>query len=154
MKSDFRTSSEKETLRAAERLARGLPPGSVVALVGEIASGKTLFIKGLCRGLGVKDSDEVKSPTFVLLHIYQGRIPIYHFDLYRLEQEKELETLGFEEFLANRKAISLIEWADRAPTRIPQDALWIELKITGPTSRQIRISTPLKSSPRENRFSA
>ena len=135
------TSSEKETLRVAERLGKKLRAGDVVALVGEIGSGKTLFIKGLCQGLGVKEAKEVKSPTFVLLHIYKGRIPIYHFDLYRLEQEKELETLGFDEFLSNRETVSLIEWADRAPGRIPSPAIWIELNITGSNSRQIKIKS-------------
>lgn len=139
LKDSFRTNSENETLQLAEKLGKGLRPGSVVALRGEIGSGKTLFIKGLCQGLGVKDADRVKSPTFVLLHVYRGKFPIHHFDLYRLEQERELDTLGFEEFLANRQAVSLIEWADRAENRIPSDALWVDFKVIGPSSRGIKI---------------
>ena len=133
------TESEGETFRLAERLGRELRPGAVVALTGEIGSGKTIFIKGLCRGLGVKDSDEVKSPTFVILHIYKGRMPIYHFDLYRLEQKKELDAIGFDEFLSSNETVSFVEWADRAPQRIPKTSLWVELEITGPTSREISV---------------
>lgn len=139
LKGSFESDSREESFQLSEKLGRTLKPGTVVALTGEIGSGKTLFIKGLSRGMGVKNPDEVKSPTFVLLHIYEGRIPIYHFDLYRLEEEKELDDLGFEEFLSNPEAVSLIEWADRAYGRIPASALWIELKITGPASRRIKI---------------
>lgn len=138
----FKSHSEEETLRLAEGFGKKLRPGTAVALVGEIGAGKTVFIKGLCRGLGVKKSDEVKSPTFVLLHLYKGKVPIHHFDLYRLEHEKELETIGFDEFLSNPSAISLIEWADRAPKWIPRNAAWVELKITGSTSRRISIKKP------------
>ena len=134
------TNSEKETLQIAELLGKTLRPGQAVALKGEIGSGKTVFIKGLCRGLGVKDPKEVKSPTFVLLHIYQGRMPIYHFDLYRLEKETELDAVGFDEFVSNPKNVSLIEWADRAPQRIPKDAIWVTLSIESVNSRKISIA--------------
>lgn len=146
MKSSFRTNSEEETLRLAEKLGSTLKSGTVVALVGEIGSGKTIFIKGLSRGLGIKNPDEVRSPTFVFLHIYQGyqgTVPIYHFDLYRLEKEKDLDALGFDDYVSDREAISLIEWADFAPRRIPQGSLWVDIQITGPNSRRIS----LKKSP-------
>ena len=139
MNLSFRTHSERETIQRAKLLGQKLRPGTVVALAGEMGSGKTHFIKGLCQGFGVKDADEVKSPTFVLLHQYQGRFPIYHFDLYRLEQERELEPIGFDEFLSDPKAVAVVEWADRVPTKIPREAVWVELKILGPTSRQIRV---------------
>lgn len=133
----FNSTSEDQTLHIAEGLGKKLRAGTVVALQGEIGSGKTVFIKGLCCGLGVKDPDSVKSPTFVLLHIYKGRVPIHHFDLYRLERVRDLDAIGFDEFVSNPQAISLVEWADRAPKRIPKNALWIRLKITSTTSRQI-----------------
>lgn len=139
LKRPFQSESEKETLALARRLGRALRPGTVAALTGEIGSGKTVFIKGLARGLGVKNSGEVKSPTFVLLHLYEGRVPIQHFDLYRLEKGSELDTIGFDEFLANPAAVSLVEWADRAPRRIPPGALWVRLEVTGPTSRRITL---------------
>ncbi len=139
MRGLFRTKSEKETLRLAEKLGRGLESGTVVALTGEIGSGKTVFIKGLSRGLGVRKQKQVKSPTFVLLHIYEGRTPIYHFDLYRLERPQELDQIGFDEFVSDPEIVSLVEWADRAPRRVPKQAIWIKMKVTGPTSREIRI---------------
>ena len=135
---ELTTHSEKETFQLARRLGKGLRAGDAVALIGEIGSGKTLFIKGLCQGLGVKDSDEVKSPTFVLLHIYQAKVPVYHFDLYRLERNGELDAVGFDDFVSNRAAVSMIEWANRAEKRIPPGAIWVELKITGLNRRQIR----------------
>lgn len=140
--SEFTTHSEKETFQLARRLGKGLRAGDAVALVGEIGSGKTLFIKGLCQGLGVRDSEEVKSPTFVLLHIYQAKVPVYHFDLYRLERGEELDAIGFDDFVSNRAAVSLIEWADHAEKRIPPEAVWVELKITGPSSRDLVIASP------------
>jgi tRNA threonylcarbamoyladenosine biosynthesis protein TsaE len=145
LKKLFRTKSENETLRLAERFGRKLEPGTVVALTGEIGSGKTLFIKGISRGLGVKRDKEVKSPTFVLLHVYRTNPPLYHFDLYRLERSRELDAIGFDEFLSDTKAVTAVEWAERAQGRIPGDAVWVRLKVTGPSSRQIRIEQ------RENR---
>jgi len=139
LKSSFRTHSPEATLQLAEKTAKGLKLGMVVALTGEIGSGKTVFIKGLARGLGVKDSSEVKSPTFVLLHLYEGRVPIHHFDLYRLERENELDAIGFDDFVSDPEAISLVEWAERAPGRIPKNAVQVQIKITGPSSRLIRI---------------
>ncbi len=136
----FNSESEDETLHFAEALGKKLRPGVVVALAGEIGAGKTVFIKGLCRGLGVKKSEEIKSPTFVLLHLYQGKMPIHHFDLYRLEKEKELDPIGFDEFISNQSAVSLVEWADRIPERVPKEALWVRLKITGPRTREISLS--------------
>lgn len=139
MKSSFETHSEEETLRLAEKIGREFAAGTIAALTGEIGCGKTVFIKGLSRGLGVKNPSEVKSPTFVLLHQYAGKFPIQHFDLYRLERENDLDAIGFDDFVANPNAVSLIEWADRAPKRIPRGAFWIQITILGPNSRSISI---------------
>jgi tRNA threonylcarbamoyladenosine biosynthesis protein TsaE len=129
--------SAEETSEFAKCLGKGLSPGTVVALQGPIGSGKTVFIKGLAKGLGVKKSEDVKSPTFVLLHVYEGRMSIYHFDLYRLEKEKELDALGFDEYVTNPETISFVEWADRAKKRVPKNAVWVKIEITGPSSRKI-----------------
>ena len=126
-------------MRFGEKLGKRLRADDVIALTGNLGSGKTLLIKGLCRGLGVKDTDWVKSPTFVLLHLYQGRVPIYHFDLYRLDAPQDCEAIGFGEFLSDSRAVSLVEWADRAPQEIPSRAIWIELTLTGPSSRRIQL---------------
>lgn len=135
----FRSHSEAETLALGEALGKELGRGEVVALAGEIGSGKTVFIKGLSRGLGVKNPDEVKSPTFVLMHLYEGRMPVQHFDLYRLERESELEAIGFDDFLAQPKAVSVIEWADRVEKRIPPGATWVKLFVSGARERKIQI---------------
>jgi tRNA threonylcarbamoyladenosine biosynthesis protein TsaE len=135
----FLTHSAKETSELARRLAKEFLPGTVVALAGPIGSGKTVFIKGLAKGLGVRKSEDVKSPTFVLLHVYEGRMPIYHFDLYRLEEEKELDAVGFDEYVTNPETISLVEWADRAKKRVPKNAVWVKLTIDSPTSRRIHL---------------
>ena len=139
MKRSFNSNSENQTFSFAEKLGRELKPGAVVALTGPIGSGKTVFIKGLSKGLGVKNSDDVKSPTFVLLHLYKGKMGVYHFDLYRLEQEKDLDAIGFDEFVSNPETVSLIEWGERAQKRIPKNAVWIQLKVTGPHSREIEM---------------
>ena len=135
------TNSEKETLRLAEKFGRKLKARDVVAFTGPIGSGKTVFIKGVCRALGVKNPDEVKSPTFVLLHLYKGRYPIQHFDLYRLEREEELEGIGFDDFLSNPAMVTLVEWADKAAERIPENSLWVQLEVTGPNSRSVVIAS-------------
>ena len=140
------TNSEKETFRLAEKFGRKLKAGDVVAFTGPIGSGKTVFIKGVCRGLGVKNSDEVKSPTFVLLHLYAGRHPIQHFDLYRLEREDELEGIGFDDFLSNPEAVTLVEWAEKAGARIPKNSLRVQLEVTDPATRRIQISKNEKHS--------
>ena len=140
------TNSEKETLGLAEKFGRNLKAGDVVAFTGPIGSGKTVFIKGVCRALGVKNRDEVKSPTFVLLHLYVGRHPIQHFDLYRLEREEELEGIGFDDFLSNPEAVTLVEWAEKAGARIPENSFWVQLEVTGPATRRIQISKNEKHS--------
>lgn len=136
---DFVSSSADETIRFAKNFARRLKPGAVIALIGPLGSGKTTFIKGVAAGLGLKNVDDVKSPTFVLMHIYPTRTPLYHFDLYRLENEKEIETLDLDEYLGNSKAVSCVEWAEKAPGFIPQEAFRVRLAIEGENQRRIRM---------------
>ncbi len=134
------TFSSHDTRLAAKRLAKTLKPGTVIRLEGNLGSGKTTFIKGIAEGLGVSSAEEVTSPTFVLMHLYRGRVPVYHFDLYRLETEAELETLGFEEFLNDPSAICCIEWPEKAGDLIPANALTVHLEINGPEQRTLRIT--------------
>ena len=135
----FVSSSVEETLSFAKKFAAGLKPGDVLALEGDLGSGKTTFVKGIAAGLGIADTDEVKSPTFVLMHHYPCRIPVYHFDLYRLEGGKEISTVGLEEFAHDPKAIACVEWADKAPSFFPPSTYHIGFKILGPEKRQIDI---------------
>src|SRR3989338_6923616 len=133
------THSPKETISLGRTIAKHLRSGTLVALTGDLASGKTTLVKGIALGLGVKSAREVKSPTFVILHIYRGRIPLHHFDLYRLDQKSDLEGIGLEEFLADPKAVSVIEWADRIPEVSKQADLVVKLASKGKDKREIKL---------------
>ena len=135
----FLSLSAEETMAFAEKFGRTLKPGSVIALIGGLGSGKTTFVKGIARGLGLKNADEVKSPTFVLMHVYKTRVPLYHFDLYRLESRREVEALGFEDFAGDPMAITCVEWAERADKLLPRGTRKVGLEITGENSRRIVI---------------
>lgn len=119
------TRKEEETAYIGEILGRILTKPLVVALQGELGAGKTVFVRGAARGLGVEEA--VTSPTFVLLKIYAGRLPVYHFDFYRLTDDEELLELGFEEYLPG-DGIAFIEWAERFPRLLPPGHLKIVIE--------------------------
>ena len=121
-----------------QALAAGLPDGSVVALNGPLGAGKTRLVQALAEASGVDRRDCV-SPTFVLVHEYRGRRPIYHFDVYRLHDDDEFLELGPDEYF-DGSGISLIEWAQRVERCLPRERLEIEIEPTGPTSRRFQIS--------------
>ena len=135
----WETSSPGETMKRGRLIAQKLRTGTKIALIGALGSGKTTFVKGLALGLGVADEREVKSPTFVIFHIYKGRIPLYHFDLYRLDESSNVEDIGLEEFMNDPNAISVIEWADRIPKISKQADIVIQLSKHGETERIIRM---------------
>lgn len=134
------TNSPQETIEFAKGIARELKPGTVLCLEGQLGSGKTTFIKGLAEGLGLKHPGQVKSPTFVLMHIYKAKIPIYHFDCYRLNSIEELENIGFVDFVNDPHAISCVEWAEKSGSLIPSYARHIHFDILGASQRRISIS--------------
>jgi len=115
------------------RLGRMLRVGDWIALTGPLGAGKTTLVRGLARGLGA--GGRVASPTFTLLHVYRGRIPLFHLDLYRLEGEAALADVADPEELAAEGAVA-VEWADRAPAWMAADALWVA--ISGPGGEQGR----------------
>jgi tRNA threonylcarbamoyladenosine biosynthesis protein TsaE len=117
------THSPEETTAAGEAFAATLRPGDCVALIGDLGAGKTHFVKGLCRGLGVPDAEaRVTSPTFILVNEYAGgRLPVFHLDAYRLSGAGELWEIGFDEML-DAGGVVLVEWADRVPEAIPATA--------------------------------
>jgi len=118
-------------------VAAGLGPGAVVALVGDLGAGKTTFVQGLGRALGVEEP--VTSPTFTLINEYHGRLKVFHVDLYRLEGEAEAEEIGLDEYLG-AGGVTVIEWADRAFGLIPPDALRIDIEPgESPEERNVRI---------------
>jgi tRNA threonylcarbamoyladenosine biosynthesis protein TsaE len=135
----FQTSNTSETIRMGKRLGRLLQPGDVVALVGDLGTGKTQFIKGLAEGVGVGRATYVSSPSFTLINEYPGRIPFYHIDLFRLESEKEAEGLGLEEYVRGN-GITAIEWADKIPSLLPEALLLVKIHYTGEHSRTLEIT--------------
>jgi tRNA threonylcarbamoyladenosine biosynthesis protein TsaE len=135
----FISASAAETEAAGARLAGKIQPGDVLALVGDLGAGKTQFVKGLAKGLGSKEV--VTSPTFTLVHEYQGsRLPIYHFDFYRIESLAALRAIGFDEIVFG-KGVSVIEWADRFAEAIPPQGRWIKFEIVSEDQRRIDLST-------------
>ncbi len=109
-----------------------------MALIGELGTGKTHFIKGLAAGLGVGKNDPVSSPSFTLIHEHMGRISFCHVDLFRLKDEEEAEELGLDEYF-QRRAVTAIEWADKIPSLLPKEALRIHLHYAGDRERKIEI---------------
>ena len=130
--------SPSETETAGREFALDLPPGSVVALTGELGSGKTRFVKGLVAEIGAPG--EVTSPTFTLIHEYTGgRLPVYHFDFFRIEDRRSAERLGLEEYFFG-DGICVVEWADKFPELIPPGARCIFFETKSETDRLITSS--------------
>ncbi len=122
-----KTSSPEETFAFGKQLSQVLQAGDVVCLAGNLGAGKTLIAQAIAAGLGI--NDEVTSPTFTVMNVYDGEVPIYHFDLYRLEHPAELEDIGFAEYAANSSAgVAIIEWPDKFVEYLPEGYLWIEIK--------------------------
>ncbi len=133
----YMTESEEETRAVAEMLAQTLKPGQTVCLRGDLGVGKTVFAKGLCAALGV--TEHVSSPTFTLVNEYETvNGMLYHFDLYRIEDEDELYEIGFSEFVSGN-VISLIEWPERAEGALPKNRIEITITRAGEDSRHITI---------------
>jgi tRNA threonylcarbamoyladenosine biosynthesis protein TsaE len=133
----FISNSPDETEAIGRRLAEHIRVGSVFALKGDLGSGKTSFVKGLVAGLG--SSGGVTSPTFTILHEYRGgRLPVYHFDFFRVEDRQSVEGLGLDDYFFG-DGLSVIEWADRFPEFIPEQARWILFEIKSENQRAISV---------------
>ncbi len=137
---ELRSHSPEDTRRLGARFGQLLEPGDVVLLHGDLGAGKTAFTQGIGEGLGVRET--INSPTFTILKEYAGRMPLYHFDLYRIEDADELYALGFEDYFAGEGA-SVVEWAERgeaAEGEAPWPAGWLRISIerAGPEERVLR----------------
>jgi len=142
----FHTQSEEETIALGEKLAAELPAKAVVLLVGNLGAGKTTLAKGIVKGLGAAQCDEVSSPTFTLIHEYSPSV--YHIDLYRLDREDQVATLGLGEIF-DRTAVVLIEWGERFTRLIPEERIEIRLQASEENSREIEVRSTMEvSSPR------
>ncbi|MEQ9264366.1 MAG: tRNA (adenosine(37)-N6)-threonylcarbamoyltransferase complex ATPase subunit type 1 TsaE [Balneolaceae bacterium] len=131
------SSSIQETISFGKKLAEQLVPGNVVCLEGDLGAGKTHFVKGIASYFGVKE-EKVSSPTFTLINEYQGDIPIFHFDCYRLKNEQEALEIGAEEYFYG-DGISIVEWPQKIRNLIPAEAVWISITHSGEHQREIVI---------------
>ncbi|NLI14263.1 tRNA (adenosine(37)-N6)-threonylcarbamoyltransferase complex ATPase subunit type 1 TsaE [Pelotomaculum propionicicum] len=135
----FRTFSAEETESLGEKLGSFLDPGDVLCLYGDLGAGKTVFARGVARGLGIEN--HVTSPTFTLINEYQGRLPLYHMDVFRLCSPQEMEDLGYEEYLYG-SGVTLVEWADIVLQILPHERLDITIARSqeGDDSREITLA--------------
>ena len=133
----FISNSPAETIAIGRQIAEDADSGSVLGLQGDLGSGKTVFVKGVVAGLG--GTADVTSPTFTLVHEYRGgRLPVYHFDFFRLENEQSIARLGLDDYFFG-DGVCLIEWADRFPDCIPERARWVFIEIKSENERVITI---------------
>lgn len=134
----FKSDAPARTAELARRLAGVLRPGTVICLDGDLGAGKTLFVQNLAASLGVQG--EVTSPTFNLMNLYEdGRLPLVHFDLYRLEQEYELDEIGFYDYVENPDGLVLIEWAEKFPECLPEDHIALQIQRTDVESERVLV---------------
>ncbi len=129
---EFVTQSPEETEALGEKIAKKLNGGEVLALFGEMGAGKTALTRGIARGLGVESG--VSSPTFALVHEYRGRLPVYHFDMYRIEGWADLYSTGFFDYLGSG-GVLIVEWSENIENALPEDAVRIHLR-QGETENQ------------------
>jgi tRNA threonylcarbamoyladenosine biosynthesis protein TsaE len=132
--------SEPETDRLGRALADVLGPGSVVGLVGPLGAGKTRLARAVAEGFGV-DPGAIASPSFVLIHEYEGRLPVYHFDAYRLRSADEFEALGVSDYW-DGDGVCLVEWADRVADRLPARRWTVRIEPVGPSARRFEVTAP------------
>jgi tRNA threonylcarbamoyladenosine biosynthesis protein TsaE len=130
------TRSAAATQKLGQELAGALNAGDIVCLIGGLGAGKTCLVQGICRGLKVPEY--VNSPTFKIVNEYRGRVPVYHFDLYRLDNRAQIEGLGYEEYLCGG-GITLIEWAEKIIPYLPETYLEISLTRVTENARRIRL---------------
>jgi tRNA threonylcarbamoyladenosine biosynthesis protein TsaE len=128
-----------ETEALGRRLGALLFPGAIIALIGPLGAGKTQLARAIAVGLEIPNPAVVNSPTFVLIQEYAARLPIYHFDAYRLSSEADFADLGVHEYFQGN-GVCLIEWADKVPTTLPRERLEMRIAITGDESRRIEVT--------------
>ena len=132
----FISNSVQDTIKRGSELAKRLKKGSVIALIGELGAGKTVLTKGIAKGLGVKMVQYVNSPSFVIIKEHNGKVPLYHFDLYRLDKAHSLDSLNFDEYFYG-DGVTVIEWADKIRKFLPPSYLEVRLSVIGENKRKI-----------------
>ena len=132
------TNKESETVNEGEKLGRLLKPGAVVALYGKLGAGKTAFTRGVAAGLGIDTI--VSSPTFTIVNEYPGSIPLFHFDMYRLEGESELFDIGWDDY-QDRGGVCIVEWSEKVPGAFSPDTIIVKIENLGDNLRRLEIET-------------
>lgn len=133
--------TEAETDQLGQALAELARPGVVIGLVGTLGAGKTRLSRAIAEALGV-DPGAIASPTFVLIHEYEGRMPVYHFDAYRLADADAFDALGASDYWLEGGGLCLVEWADLVADRLPASTWWVRIELAGLAGRVIRIECP------------
>lgn len=136
MKIEFITNSAQETFALGHSFGKNLPPGSVVAIYGDLAAGKTTFIKGVAHAIGGIDPKDINSPTFTYLNIYEGLKSFYHFDVYRMQGAEQFLQMGFDEYF-DAGGICCVEWAEKIKSVLPEKRIDIYFSAQGEEKRQI-----------------
>lgn len=132
----FETKSPEETIALGKKIGEKLKPGAIIAMEGTLAAGKTTITKGIALGLGIQE--EITSPTFTLISEYEGRMPLYHMDVYRIDTTEDFLGLGVEEMLYGKGAC-VIEWSEKVRPELPKETITIRMKAGQNESRQIEI---------------
>ena len=136
---DLTLQSVEDTQSLAEMLGRLLTGGVVIALIGDLGSGKTAFVQGLARGLQVPAEYYITSPTFTLINEYPGRLPLQHVDLYRIDRPEELDEIGLHDIMRG-DGVTVIEWAERILSELPKERIQIHFEMTDDQCRQVKLS--------------
>lgn len=144
MEESYTSHSEAETMTVAKKFGENVNRGDIIGLSGDLGAGKTCFVKGFAGAFGI-DPDEVNSPTFNLIQEYSGEngIAIYHFDCYRLESVAEVLEIGAEEYFYG-DGVSIIEWAEKISSLLPEDVIHVTMTVSGKNCRLINIKYPMK----------
>ncbi len=137
-KSAFRTHSPEETQEIGVQIGTQLRPGDVVALIGDLGAGKTCLTQGIAQGVGVYQDQIVNSPSYILINEYEGKIPIYHIDLYRLERLEDIVALGLEDYLEG-DGICVIEWGDRMDELLPESHIQVTITAEDESTRAVEV---------------
>ena len=142
MKQTFKTHSPTETQTLGEQLGKTLKSGDVIALIGDLGTGKTCLTQGIARGIGIAPDEVVSSPSYILINEYNGTIPIYHIDLYRLETAAEIAELGLMEYM-DSDGICIIEWAERMEHALPENHMRIDIRWEDENVRHFTVQHPV-----------
>lgn len=139
MKATFSTNSQEETRALGKLIGSKLKAGDIIALTGKLGSGKTCFVQGIADGLGISPDNYVRSPSFVIMNIYKGAIPLYHIDLYRLQNGEEIQDMGLDEYIFG-DGVSVIEWAEKALYLFKDTSLNVEFYYEDENRRRISMT--------------